>query len=125
MPITHRINSETGILCVTRSGSIETHDEENALRTRKNDPNIYPGIPVLADFREVTPADSTRVVQYLASRVTRLASRLECGPLGIVVSSDVEYGMARMFLALTERTHPQTKIFRDYDEAVSWLRDEE
>jgi hypothetical protein len=122
MPIFHRIDSETGILHVTRSGSIDTHDEETAFRTRKSDPNIHPGMPVLVDCREVTPPDSTRVVQYLASKVTRLASRLDCGPVGILVSSDVEYGMARMFIALTERVHPHTNVFRNYNEALAWLK---
>ena len=57
MPITHYVDKEKGILIVKRSGSIETHDEERALKERKKDPDIFEGIPVLVDCREVFPGD--------------------------------------------------------------------
>lgn len=122
MPIKHRVDAETGILLVTRSGTIDTHDEEQARRLREVDPKVVPGIPVLVDCREVEPADSVAVTQYLADSVTGLAAYLQCGPVAIVVSTDVEYGMARMYQMLTELEHPDTTVFRDYDEALASLR---
>jgi hypothetical protein len=44
--------------------------------------------------------------------------------VAIVVSSDVEYGMARMYMALTEIEHPNTAVFRDYDDAQEWINAE-
>lgn len=121
MPISHYVDTDLGILKVTRSGSIQTQDEAKAFRDRKKDPLIKPGIPVLVDCREVSPSDSTEVVEYLAKVTVDIAHRLGCGPLAILVNTDVEYGMARMFMILIELEHPTTMVFRDPEEAIEWL----
>jgi hypothetical protein len=122
MPIFHVVDSEREILFVTRSGSILTQDEEAARRQREADPRIVPGMAVLVDCRAVEPPDSPQVVRYLADNIERLAARLRCGPVAVVVSGDAEYGMARMYQSLTDPVHPQTLVFRDYDQALRWLR---
>ena len=122
MPITHTVDTSLNILRVTRSGTISTQDEEEAFRLRRADPLVTVGIPVLVDCRDVSPADSTQVVKYLARVTSEIAHRLECGPLAIVVSSNVEYGMARMYMALVEPKHPHTNVFRDTEQAVEWLK---
>jgi len=124
MPIEHRIDEKTGILHIRRWGAVKTHDEELAMQKRKEDLLAVPNIPVLVDCREVDPPDSTEVVQYLANKVMSLAAELGCGPVAILVNSDVEYGMARMYMALTELKHPNTMVFRGYDNALKWLREE-
>jgi hypothetical protein len=121
MPIEHRVDSATSILFVTRSGHIKTRDEELALDHRMKDPLIAPGIPVLVDCRRVNPAESTKTVKYLAKQVTNLAAELQCGPVAIIVSTDVDYGMARMYMMLTELAHPNSMVFRDYEDGMAWL----
>ena len=122
MPIEHHVDKESGIMHVRRWGEIRTHDEEAALKRRNEDPCVVANIPVIVDCREVDPPDTTEVVKYLARRVTDLAADLSCGPVAIVVRSDVEYGMARMYIALTELKHPDTMVFRSYDNALKWVR---
>jgi hypothetical protein len=122
MPIEHMVEERTGMMHVRRWGQITTHDEEDALHKRRKDPLIVPNIPVIVDCREVDPPDTTETVQYIADQVTALAADLACGPVAIVVSSDVEYGMARMYMALTELKHPNIRVFRSYDNALKWLR---
>ena len=106
---------------VRRWGEITAHDEDAALIKRQQDPLVVPGISVLVDCREVDPPDATEVTNHIADRVSAMAEELYCGPVAIVVSSDVEYGMARMFIALTELKLPNTAVFRSYDEALDWL----
>lgn len=121
MPIEHRIDRETGIMFVRRWGHIDTHDEEDALRAKKRDPLFVPGIPVLVDCREVDPPDSKEVVQYLADNIIKIGIELDCGPIAIIVSSDVEFGMARMYMGLTYLDHPNTMVFRHYEDGLDWL----
>ncbi|MDF1554178.1 MAG: hypothetical protein P1P84_13995 [Deferrisomatales bacterium] len=97
-------------------------EDEASFQARLADPAVTVGIPVLVDATEIEPADSVERVHCMAERVARNASRLKCGPTAIVVSSDVEYGMARMYMALTDQIHPQTNVFRDTNEALEWLR---
>ena len=122
MPIEHKVDEKTGIMHVRRWGAITTHDEEAAIKKRNEDQLVVPGIPVIVDCREVDPPDSSEVVRYIADMTTGIAAELDCGPLAIVVGSDVEYGMARMYMALTELKHPDTIVFRSYDNALKWLR---
>ncbi|MBK81454.1 MAG: hypothetical protein CMQ43_11165 [Gammaproteobacteria bacterium] len=122
MPIEHRVDPGQGILFVTRSGSIDTQDEHDALDRRRADPLVQPGIRVLVDCCAVDPADSTEVVHYLADSITALAAHLQCGPVAIVVSTDVQFGMARMYAALTDLAHPDTEVFRAREDALTWLR---
>ena len=122
MPIEHKVDEKTGIMHVRRWGAITTHDEEAAIKKRNENQLVVPGIPVIVDCREVDPPDSSEVVRYIADMTTAIAAELDCGPLAIVVGSDVEYGMARMYMALTELKHPDTIVFRSYDNALKWLR---
>ncbi len=122
MPIEYVIDEKADVLRVRRHGHISTHDEELACRERSEDPRIRPGMSVLVDCREVEPPDSTETIKYLADCVARNSAALQCGPVAIVVASDVEYGMARMYLAYTDLVHPDTEVFRDLESAEAWLR---
>jgi len=122
MPITHRVDPHARILFVTRSGSIDSQDEKKAHRERQADPLVVPGIRVLVDCRAVEPCDSPEMVRYLADRITTLANGFQCGPVAIAVATDVQYGMARMYQALTDLSHPDTMVFQVYGEALEWLR---
>jgi hypothetical protein len=121
VPIEHQVDEKTGILNVRRWGNITARDEIDALMSRAEDPLVIPGIPVLVDCREVDPPDSTEMIQYLANKIIFIAAELDCGPVAIVVSSDVEYGMARMYMALAELDHPNIDVFRSMDNALRWL----
>jgi hypothetical protein len=122
MPVTYFVDEETGILHLKRSGEVTAAEDAASFQARLADPAVTVGIPVLVDATGIEPADSVKRVRCMAERVVRNASRLKCGPTAILVSSDVEYGMARMFMALTEPVHPQTNVFRDANEAIEWLR---
>ena len=122
MPVEHTVDTDLNLLRVRRWGDISTHDEIKACEDRKRDPLVVPGIPVLVDCTGVYPADKTETIRYIADCTTRIANDLHCGPMGIVVNSDVEYGMARMYMAYTDLIHPNTDVFRSEEEALGWLR---
>ena len=106
---------------MTRKGIIDARDESLAFQERDADPSVFHGIPVIVDCTEVDPPDTTEVVRYVARYSMRLAKKWKCGPLAIVVNSDIEYGMARMYQELTEWGHADTEIFRSAQEALDWL----
>lgn len=119
MPITHEIVD--GVLRVRRFGSIESQDETRACEERERDERIVPGIPVFVDCTGVDPADSVETVRHLADCVMNIAAELQCGPVAILVANDVQFGMARMYMSLTDPVHPWTEVFRDAAEAETWL----
>jgi hypothetical protein len=111
-----------GILVLERSGTISTSDEDVNLQKRLKDVKVVPGMRVLVDSQGVVHGDSVDVVRHLAAIARATAAQLECGALALVVRSDVEYGMARMYMALTDDHHPNQAVFRSVDEALSWLK---
>ena len=121
MPVEHWVDVPMNLLRVRRWGHISTQDESQACRDRERDPLVVPGIRVLVDCTKVEPADSVETIKYIADCTTRIAADLQCGPLAIVVSTDVEYGMARMYMAYTDRVHPETNVFRSEGDALKWL----
>jgi hypothetical protein len=121
MPVTYHVDPTTGVLHVKRSGEVSAEEDEMSFEARLADAAVMEGIPVLVDCAEIEPADSVERVHCMAERVTWNAHRLKCGPVAILVSSDVEFGMARMYMALTDHVHPHTMVFRDRHEALEWL----
>jgi hypothetical protein len=121
MSVTHYVDTERNILFVTRSGQTSPDEEEASFRARKEDPLVAPGIPVFVDTRDVDPPDSPETIKRIAYNVAKNAARLECGRTALLVGSDVQYGMARMFMAMTELVHPHVEVFRDETAALAWL----
>jgi len=122
MPTEYKVDEKTGIMYVRRWGAITIDDEAAALKERSVDVSVIPNISVIVDCREVVPPDSAEVVRYIADRTTAIAAELDCGPVAIVVGNDVGYGMARMYMGLTALKHPNTEVFRSYNDALKWLQ---
>ncbi len=122
MPSEHRVDEATGILHIRRWGELTVPIDNEARQQRRIDPSIPARAPVLLDCREVSPPDSVEVVKHLAHQASVLSEEFGCGPIAIIVRSDAEYGMARMYMALTDASHPETEVFRDYDEGLEWLK---
>jgi hypothetical protein len=121
MPIEHPVDTKTHLLRVRRWGHISLQEETQAFRERAEDPLVVPGMPVLVDCTGVLPPDSTRMIKYLADHTAKIAADLQCGPLALIVASDIEYGMARMYISYTVVEHPHTNVFRSEVEAMEWL----
>ena len=76
----------------------------------------------LCDERANTSVPTTAEVRELADYVKALIrAHGRRGPVAIVTHNVTTYGMGRMYGALTEPTALNVQIFRDRDEAESWL----
>lgn len=54
----------------------------------------------------------------------QLESKLKDCRQAIVTSSDLHYGMTRMYIAMMSETFPNIRVFREMEEAQAWLFDE-
>lgn len=79
---------------------------------------------VLWDVREaklgVMP---TEQVHEVSAAVLKFASRRGGGRTALVASSDLAFGLSRLFETITtlEDESRPTRVFRDLDEALGWL----
>ena len=122
MPSEYRVDEATGILHIRRWGELTVAVDDEARQRRRIDPGIPAQAPVLLDCREVSPPDTVEGVKHLAHQASVLSKELDCGPIAIIVSGAAQYGMARMYMALTDASQPDTSVFRDYDEGLEWLK---
>jgi hypothetical protein len=120
------LNYHDGIFEVTLSGDGNVQGSYDFTKAVLEHEEWKPGGLILINITELnTGSLSIGDVQDIAG-----ISVLNCGQFGkakvaIVVSRDLEYGMAKMwqiFLQLGVGWYASEKIFKNRDEAVTWLR---
>lgn len=123
MPIRTRFDRALGIVIHQMVGDL--HPEEVLASQRK----LYassdhdPTMPVLWDARSA----HAWVVDFggmsaMVERSRELWGSMRGGRTAIVVSSDADYGMGRMYQSLAENMPRKLEVFRDFDLAVAWLK---
>lgn len=83
-----------------------------------------PGLNVLFDDTDLdTDNLYTADIEYIAELIAAMRSDYENSKMAIVVSSDVQYGLARQLQSMTEaQTGTQIRVFINEEEAASWLK---
>ncbi len=122
MPVGYRIDSEAGVVFVRGEGAITCADLERYCVGVVRDPAYRAGMHELADFRGardggLTPGDLYKLRDLNKS----LADQLAPSRLAYVVDSDLGFGLARMFGALSEESPVDHAVFRELKEARAWL----
>lgn len=120
MPYTHELYPREKYALVTAEGPCDLDQTIVALRTLVRDPGFGAGFGVLVDARriEYTPgAEETRQIATLATHRDLLLHH----PLAIAAEQDLNYGIARMFSAMSSLQGGTVEVFRDLKEARAWL----
>jgi hypothetical protein len=121
VPLSYEIDTELGIVRVIAVGE-PTIEDQNELGTQwSGDPDYRSGMPILLDNRlRSAPSNRAHI-----SKVVEEARRSQLVQKGtrcaVVVASDAEYGMVRMFASMSEDRPLVTKPFRDISSAEQWL----
>lgn len=117
MPVSFAIDQTRSAVLSRGWGTVTGHELLAHARTLAADARFHPHFCQLVELREVVTVDAS------SASISELA---EVSPFGagarraIVVSTDVAYGMARMFQIL--RTTPdEIFVFRDMEAALAWL----
>jgi hypothetical protein len=121
MSIDYRIDKSLGLLVLTGRGSIQVEDINACFERLLEDPDYSFVRQELADFREASftldPGDVRKLAQSTRGRPAghRIDRR------AILVASDLQYGLARMFSQLVAPSGQDVQPFRDMEEARAWL----
>ena len=122
MPISYTIDDARSLIHTTASGVLTDDDIIAHKASLASDRRIRPTMRELSDIRgvdrlDVTPEGITRMIW--ADQETWPAA--EGKKLAIVVSTEVAYGLGRMYQIQASPVDEKVRIFRDLDEAKSWL----
>jgi len=118
MSITAELDRSAGIWVVTVGERLTLEDVSEIAATTD-----WEGVNRrLWDVRNVreTP-ETTDELREAAALVTRLRDLFQGGRVAIVVSTDLYFGLARMFQVFAENSGIDYQIFREIDEARDWL----
>lgn len=121
MPISHRIDSDLGVVYVQVTGRLSPVDHARHLRELVDDPAFQAGMPCLVDWRDGDESNTSDEVRMMADSVRRELSRLGEGRCAIVVRTDVQYGLTRVFTAFLGDAPLEFRTFRKIDDACRWL----
>ena len=121
MPAEYRIDVERGLVLSRAWGVLTDHELLEHLRTVGADPDFYPALNQIFDFREVTISrvTATGIKQLAQHNVFRSGSRRV---FTVLQGALVIFGSLRMFELLTEATPDELRVqFGDLPGAERWV----
>jgi hypothetical protein len=122
MPITISVDQPNNLTTFIVDGPIYLAEIQAAIKRFYENTNPPPSKHILWDLRNasVDKLRSDEAVQ-LANYAANFDKRKEIGKTAIVASSDVVFGVSRIFEAHVINPSIKLNVFRDVDEAREWL----
>ncbi len=118
MPESFEIDPRVGLV-TSRVWGVVTDEEvrQHYLRLLA-DPRFDPSFRQLADVTGVTAVAASVTTVAVIARTTLFREGVR---RAVVASSDLQYGMARLFAAYSEEGRQNVRVFRDLAAARAWL----
>jgi hypothetical protein len=121
MLFTVRFEPETDLVVATCSGILEMNDAKLGATVLWDNPE-WSGKPVLWDLRSAQLDVRGSEVGEIAKYILKHQPAIPPPKVAFVTARDVDFDLVRMFQAVREHPSTQVKVFRDYEEAISWVR---
>lgn len=121
MPITHRIDRDSGIVYVDVEGSPTTAEMCGAIDRVVTDPDFKVGFGILSDHRGLDSPATTQQVRAILAHISKRKSDFGSIRWAIVVEKAASFGMMRMLSVHAEEIPARVEVFRKVEEASSWL----
>ena len=122
MPFTYEIIESKKLIYAKAAGTVSFNDLLNHIDKLCQDPKYKAPMKKLVDYRQIKKMDLTmdeqeHFVDKKAS-VNELFAGEKCA---IITPTDYGFALARVHAGLSERSNRDTLIFRDFNEALTWL----
>jgi hypothetical protein len=122
MAFAYTYDPEENLLAVKFWGEISHEEELEAVRRALGDPRLKSDFKAIADRRLASFASSTDQLRAHLELVAECVAPLGRPRVANVVSTDLDYGMVRMFELLAEfKIDHFFSGFRSIDEACAWI----
>lgn len=120
MPVLRELQDR--LLILTLIGSYDYGAPVRAVVQAMNDPAFEPGTTLLIDARQSTVSRSSEEFRQRAFWMESLLARGLAPHFAMVINSQLhQFGLARMAATHVELRGMESGIFRDFDEASTWL----
>lgn len=123
MSIETTIDTELGIVVQRVQGDLDSDAVIEAQKRLYLNPDHDPTLPVLWDTRSGRASSMPFAeMENLVDRSEKLWENMGQGRTAILVASEADFGMGRMYQALADQMPRRLSVFFDYEEAVAWLK---
>lgn len=119
MPLAFSVQ-EPRTFMVRASGRVTYEEVEQIRASILADPHLSRGARMLVDGRAVSAAPTASELRTIATEMLPMLQR-GLGPVAIVTSSPMVYGVARMFSVFAELVSANVAPFPCMDDAEKWL----
>ncbi len=123
MAVTMKIDPITGLRMHKVTGRLQLEELRTALTDVYEAEDFDPDKDVVWDLRDADlTAFSTDDIKSVSGLVKQNWGTSSSSRAALVVSRDVDFGLARMYEQLLDNgSTGEVTVFRDYDEAIAWL----
>jgi len=108
---------------VITSGHIDVNGIAGTLKAVVGDEAWNPGMDLVVDYSDSSTVDlNSEMVREISHLVKAENNKLGSGKMAIVMTTDLDYGYARMFQLLTEDyIDKEINVYRDSESALKWI----
>jgi len=103
------------------TGSVTTVELLKSFASILAHPDYRPGMKSLTDMREVAHFATSGDIRQIVHFMEGCQDQISGGRAALVVSTDVSFGMARMLQIMSQHLPIEICVFRDLEEACTWL----
>jgi hypothetical protein len=121
--ITYRFEGE--FLYTTIEGETSYEAVKAYLDELVVEPRFRPGMPGIIDCRRVTSLFSILDLRRTAADARARPQMQVPGRAAVLASSNLIYGLLRMYEVFNEGNPSEIRVFREPDKAMEWLRGKE
>lgn len=121
MPYRVQLRSDLDLVIVHCWDGVTQNEIETALAEMPRMDGFRPGLGMFVDFRNCTTAIGWWQIRFIAAFAREHEPAWGISKWAIVVSSDVIYGLVRIYVALANRGDVESRVFRDAEAASAWL----
>ena len=121
MPVRHEIDVDAALVLVELSGKVTAAEIFSYYSALATDPQLMPGLSVLADCRQVTSGPSFTELHRVATSKGQLPPNLRPVRAAVVVNKGWLFGIVRQFASLADGGGIRVMPFFEPDEAREWL----
>jgi hypothetical protein len=116
---------EGDFLYTTIEGATTYLDVKAFMDTVVAEPKYRPGIPAIIDCRKAKSLFSISELRKTAADARQRPEMKVRGRVAVLASSNLVYGLLRMYEVFSEGTPNEMRVFRQPEEAFAWLKSQE
>lgn len=120
MPIDYQFD-DRGFVLVRVEGQPSFDEMQACTDAYRSAPAYEPGMPILVDDRARTAPPSVEEIRALAEQASQGPEEEQGQRCAMLVEQDIQFGMSRMWSSLTDEKARTIEVFRDEQEAITWL----